>query len=105
MGGWPGMVCEYSIALGAERKDHREAIEVLAVLAFLGVFWVTEGMLSISAFGTGRLIPIGGGAAESNDDALVVIGLANELRVIVGLANEVRWLLSSPSRKIAGPML
>jgi hypothetical protein len=83
------------MALGAERKNAREINDGLDLWWDFGVFGVFDGVVSVRRGGIRLSIPIGGGAAESNDEA----------RVVIGPAVEGRRELSSPSRKMAGPVL
>lgn len=98
------------MALGADRKKDNDAMDAFG---FLGVFGTEAvgGIAGIAGFvgfantaGNGSSAKIegirlskliGGGAAESKDEA----------RVRAGLLSGMSWTLSSPSRKIAGPML
>ena len=74
-----------------ERKNENEAV---LGLVFFGVIGVAGEVVSASAGGRCLFMPIGGGAAESNEDA----------RVDSGATKELRLELSSQSRKMAGPM-
>ena len=79
IGGLPGMVCEYRIAFGVERKNKDDAMEGFA---FFGVFGLAgRGFAEMSAKteGMGWCKAIGGGAAESKDEARVVAGLVKEV--------------------------
>lgn len=67
----------------------------MAFLWDFDVFGVSDEVISVRRDGVGLFIPIGGGAAESNDEA----------RVDSGPAVEGRSELSSQSRKMAGPAL
>jgi len=80
------------MALGAERKNESDAMDGFG---FFGVFWTAGTELSANTGGMRLFKVIGGGAAESKDEA----------PVNAGLLNEFCWILSSPSRNIAGPVL
>ena len=97
IGGLPGTVCEYKMALGAERKNDKDAMDGFAFLGVLGVVGCGCGGMLSAAERTGGIFlcrAMGGGAAESKDEA----------RVMLGLARGRGGLLSWPSRKIAGLM-
>ena len=80
------------MAFGAERRKDNDANDGFG---FFGVFKVGDGTSSVEIEGIRRCSAIGGGAAESKDEA----------RVRTGLASDRRGRLSSPSRNMAGPIL
>lgn len=80
-GGIPGCVCEYNTALGAERKNAREANDGFDFLWDVGTLGVTDGAISLRMKGVYLFMPIGGGAAESNEEARVDKGPAVEGRL------------------------
>lgn len=81
--------------MGAERKNANEANDALDFLWDFGISGVFDVLISVRREGIRPFIPIGGGAAESNDDA----------RVDTGPVVKGRNELSSLSRKMAGPAL
>lgn len=93
IGGLPGTVCEYKMALGAERKIDKDAKEDFA---FFGVIGIAGASFSVKTGGSGLCKAIGGGAAESKDEARVNAGLAKHFN---------RSALSEPSWRTAGSVL
>lgn len=90
IGGVAARVWEYRIAFGAERRNANDARDGLV---FLGILTTDGNLLSVRMSGIRLFRPIGGGAAESNEEARVDIGV------------ELNIESSSPSRKMAGPAL
>lgn len=81
--------------MGAERKNANEANDGLDFLWDFGISGVFDDTVSVGREGIRPFMAIGGGAAESNDEALV-----DADPVVKG-----RSELSSLSRNMAGPAL
>ena len=81
IGGRPGTVWEYRIALGVERKNIDVAMDGFGFFGVLGLAGCGLDRVSAKAGGVGLFRAIGGGAAESKDEARVNAVLARELRL------------------------